>query len=469
MFPCRKGKIMSNFTVPYTFVGGTKARAEEVNANFSAVKDELNTKVDKNINGTVVVGDATEATHAVNKGQVESILASELVSKLDNNLSNLSSEGLRKFQYVPFSINIGNVNSDGEPDLLDDSDNTKVVFNVDENMPLFGVLADGTDFVRFSIPDLDVTELADGTYNLFLGESGACIPLKNNIFRQKFEPQPLIENAWTQPVLNSNGTLGGSSFAVYASGLSEGAAYRAFDGTVQTNQSYCCTTSGKGYIEFYNPTPIKLVSIQMYDYVSNVSYRCEEGIIYGSNDGTNWDTLTTFTQPTSTGTGNLLPVINVNSNDTYKYFKIKNEKSGTGGTSGAWVLPEIIISATMYIEGAKTGDFWLNTSVKPYKSYKYSTSGFSEFNYVPLPQSITIENGVIVSVNKNGNFSDNGYDRYLMLPDFKRSTVLTNGATYKAQLNGWIFDGGAMIKPLYIGETFTPSSSGYIFYAMKGE
>lgn len=469
MFPCRKGKIMSNFTVPYTFVGGTKARAEEVNANFSAVKDELNTKVNKNINGTVVVGNATEATHAVNKGQVESILASELVSKLDNNLSNLSSEGLRKFQYVPFSINIGNVNSDGEPDLLDDSDSTKVVFNVDENMPLFGVLADGAEFIRTSVPDLDCSMLADGNYNLFIGASGDCIPLANTIYKQRKEPPVVIESLWTQPVLTANGTLGGNGFAVNAGGLSQGKAYYAFNGVGETSQSSCCVTNNKGYIEFYNPIPLKLQSIQMYDFVSNVSYRCEEGIIYGSNDGTNWDTLTTFTQPSSTGTGNLLPVINVNSNATYKYFKIKNEKSGTGGTSGAWVLPEIIISATTYIEGAKTGDFWLNTSVKPYKSYKYSTSGFSEFNYVPLPQSITIENGVIVSVNKNGNFSDNGYDRYLMLPDFKRSTVLTNGATYKAQLNGWIFDGGAMIKPLYIGETFTPSSSGYIFYAMKGE
>ena len=167
----------------------------------------------------------------------------------------------------------------------------------------------------------------------------------------KYYKKVTIENDFAQPILTSNGTLGGDSFAVYAYDLVDGAAYRAFDGIVQTNQSSCCTTNGKGYIEFYNPTPIKLVSIQTYDYVTNTSYRCEEGIIYGSNDGTNWAVLTTFTQPTSTGTGNLLPVINVNSNDAYKYFKIKNEKSGTGGTSGEWVVPEIIITATEQTQG----------------------------------------------------------------------------------------------------------------------
>ena len=37
---------MANFKTPYTFIAGTKAKAEEVNENFSAIKDELNKKID---------------------------------------------------------------------------------------------------------------------------------------------------------------------------------------------------------------------------------------------------------------------------------------------------------------------------------------------------------------------------------------------------------------------------------------
>lgn len=99
--------------------------------------------------------------------------------------------------YLSYQFTSGKVDANGEPDLLDITDNTKVVFNVDNVNPLIGVLADGTEFSRDSIADLDITALADGNYNLFVGESGACIPLANTVYKQRKEPtSPSTDDVW---------------------------------------------------------------------------------------------------------------------------------------------------------------------------------------------------------------------------------------------------------------------------------
>lgn len=403
---------MSNFTVPYTFVGGTKARAEEVNANFLAVKNELNTKVDKNANGSVVVGTATESAHAVNKGQVESMLASGLVSKADNNLSNLSSAGLRKLQYIPYLFNIGNVNANGEPDLLDITDNTKVVFKVDETMPLVGAFADGTEFTRTSIPDLDISTLANGNYNLFVDESGACIPLANTIYKQKNQPLEDIEITFYQPSLSANGTLGGASFAVASSTVTNSYySYYAVDADT-TNGFMSEAGQSNLFYTLYNPIPLKVSKITILNATPGNfnGYTPTSGKVYASNNNSNWVEITSFTNSNLTkgSTWN----ITINNNNFYKYWKVVPLTCAYGSGTAynqAWQMSGITLTATEIISsGLKTNDVWLDTSVKPFKSYKYDGADWTEFNYVNLPQSITVGNGVITKVYKSDvNFGEN--------------------------------------------------------------
>lgn len=75
--------------IPYTFIAGTKAKAEEVNANFKAVQkyvdanekaianieNEVQTKanITGNINNTFKVANATNTNEATNLGQVDSM------------------------------------------------------------------------------------------------------------------------------------------------------------------------------------------------------------------------------------------------------------------------------------------------------------------------------------------------------------------------------------------------------------
>lgn len=460
---------MSNFTVPYTFVGGTKARAEEMNANFLAVKNELNTKVDKNTNGSVVVGTATESTHAVNKGQLEGILDTGLSAKANNTLSNLTYDGNIKFQYMPYSFSKGAINSNGDPDLLDITDNTKVVFNVDENTPLIGVLASGENFERTSITDLVITNLADGIYNLFIGKDGACIPLLNPVYRQKSEPQPLVETSWSQPVLSANGTLGGDVFAVGGTGFSSTyPAWQCFDNNSGTQCGTNTMNQGCNLIVF-NPNPLKISKLVITQGgISGVMQPCSGLHLYGSNDNASWEDLSELWTNNSSNKPSMgaTATFNITSDSFYKYFKfVMSSANGALGTG----LAEIKITATQLCGTNLSNAVWLNTSGKPYTSMKHDGVEWVNFDYVPLPQNITIANGVITSANKAVNYGDNGYDRYLMLPDTSRSTNLTSGISYKAPLNGWIFNGTNLVKPLFIGETFTPSSSGFVFYAMKGE
>lgn len=445
---------MSNFSVPYEFVGGTKARAEEVNANFSAVSNAINLKVDKNFDGTIDVAAAIDANNAVNKGQLTNILTTTLNTVADTNLSNISNNALRKLTNEIYSINSGNINSYGEADLLDISDDTKIVFNIDEETPLIGTLAGGNEFTRTSIPDLNLLSLPNGTYNIFVSATGACIPIANTIYRQKNEPQPFAEQEWTQPVLSANGTMGGSSFAV--SVTSTGSApdnntYLAFD-----NNDNTITQVGNGTttLKLYNPNKLK---ISQFSYSFGAYGKNWE--VYGSDDNSNWTQITVSQNPNA-NSGTVI----LDNNNYFNYYKIVFQN----GAAMSLNVYTITLTATEGINEYITNAIWLDTSVKPYKSYKYDGTDWQEFNYVPLPQTVTVSNGRAISVDNSGNYNKNQYDEFVLLPDVTRVTSLTQNITYTASVNGWISNSSALLRPLLIGERFTPNTNDYKFYAMKG-
>lgn len=328
--------------------------------------------------------------------------------------------------YGEYCFVSGKVNANGEADLLDVTDNTKVVFNVDNANPLIGVLADGTEFSRDSIADLDITALADGTYNLYIGASGVAIPLATTLYRQKNEPQPYTEQAFTQPTLNANGTLGGSSFAVSGQGKYAGSDYYALANG--RSESHVCafgegTPARTMEMTFYNPDAIKVNQITMY--TDSVSY-LETGTvtISASNDGSNWTTLT-HSQTSSTNTLQY----NITNNNTYKYYKFNLYRASITW----WVGGLYLSTATEGINTDLTNAVWLDTSVKPYKSYKYDGANFEEFDYVVLPQNITVESGVITAINRIGSYNNSIYENqarnWYDLDYDNKITVDTNNPT----------------------------------------
>lgn len=150
----------------------------------------------------------------------------------------------------------------------------------------------------------------------------------------KYYKKVVIEKAWTQPVLTSNGTLGGDSFAVSGYGTigsehttrGTSYAYGGFDGVeadatwLDFNDYYPLT--------MYNPTPICITG---FDFVWDTTWGSGtyNGNISASNDNSNWATL--YTGAIASGSANTVTFTNT---AKYTYYKISltstNASRGVG-------------------------------------------------------------------------------------------------------------------------------------------
>lgn len=188
---------------------------------------------------------------------------------------------------------------------------------------------------------------------------------------------------WQQPVLTSNGTMGGDSFAVSSNvvqyGASDCAVYMAFDD--KTNTQFH-STSGvlTGYIDWYNPKPLKITNIKITNQQSYDSRASTAGKIYGSNNGTDWTLLTSYTYNTSLGQ---IWNIDLSSNtQAFLYYRLESTKCG----SDYWTIGEIDITAKVYDE---------HYTYKAYNIVDPSWESVSQtFNYTGALQTYTVPNGV---------------------------------------------------------------------------
>lgn len=133
------------------------------------------------------------------------------------------------------------------------------------------------------------------------------------------EYQNASDADWVQPVLSSNGVLGGATFAVSASASSDGfSPYQAFDNNTSTD--WVSLDNNEDLI-IYNPAPIKITQVNIINrnhatYVRPIS----SGVVYGSNDNSDWQELTSFTNTVTAQLGEWS--INLSSNNnSYKYYK----------------------------------------------------------------------------------------------------------------------------------------------------
>lgn len=152
-----------------------------------------------------------------------------------------------------------------------------------------------------------------------------------------------------QPVLTSIGTLGGNSFAVLSSSASGGTiavdCLYAFDGKTGDN-GYASSANGVTYywIEWYNPTPLKISSLRIYNANYSGALAPTGGIVQGSNDGVNWTNIKTFTN--SVTAINQYWTIAVNVTGAYKYGRIYVPSANFTGNAARARFGEITINAT---------------------------------------------------------------------------------------------------------------------------
>lgn len=166
-----------------TFIPGTKAKADEVNANFSALKDAVNSKaaIGGDETKTFSVADATAAKHAVNKNQLDS---------LSNNLTTEISKSGTKF-----CVKSG-YTTNGEGDLFS--------YSILQITPKIGsgfadlIISDyqGTQTKITSASSISMTGKADGIYNIFIKPDGTLYTLKNTIYVQKIRPNLYDGDIW---------------------------------------------------------------------------------------------------------------------------------------------------------------------------------------------------------------------------------------------------------------------------------
>lgn len=153
---------------------------------------------------------------------------------------------------------------------------------------------------------------------------------------------------WHQPILTANGTMGGDSFAVSSNvvqyGNSACAVWKAFD-NVKNHQFHSNSGVLTGYIDWYNPKPLLITNIQITNQTS-AGRASTAGKIYGSNNGTDWALLTTYTNSNQASGG----VWNIDLSSNTQAFLYYRLESTAGGSGGYWTIDEIDITAKVYDE-----------------------------------------------------------------------------------------------------------------------
>ncbi len=165
------------------FVPGTKAKAQEVNANFSTLKDAITKKASINGDGTqnFKVAEATDDSHAVNKAQLE-------------NLSDDVKTEIKKRE-IKFCVKSGNTTS-GKGDLFS--------YEVLKITPKIGgtygnlIISDyaGTQTTITSANAFSMTGQVDGDYNIFIKPDGTLYTAANEIYKQAARPTMTDGDVW---------------------------------------------------------------------------------------------------------------------------------------------------------------------------------------------------------------------------------------------------------------------------------
>jgi len=213
-----------------------------------------------------------------------------------------------------------------------------------------------------------------------------------------------------QPILSSNGTIGGNEFAVNCSSYIDSRyAWKAFNGTVFSD-AYDCWHSNSGHpswLEWYNPEPLTLSNIKVTNRDNDGAYINNYTLKY-SDDGITYIEYITGTSPNQTSLGEWnIPV----SGQSHKYWRlISNTSSGSNNSYTA--IAQINLTGTI-------------DNVKWYcKEIKYDTAytdklpvniWFNKAYYTQGGKYIESKNSYIIdyeSDNENGcliDYTDDGF------------------------------------------------------------
>lgn len=369
----------------YVFQPGTKAKAEEVNANFEAIKQGVKSVEtggakktgDKTVN--FETADPTENFHAANKGYVDTL------------------KGLIKSINTRFSVNSGNLNDNKKADLLSYSGSTLSFKVGGENYPsLSCTTAGGDNFTLKTLQELDVSGTQSGVYYVAVQAESETAQLVDKVCVQPSEP---LTPSATNPVMTSavlpegavTGTGGEYPNHLYWHGFSNeeivgllyGAAWSTPSGsTTYTYADAKRPEAGKYKISFNIPRNAtgSDAGRSLNNSVFTITY----------TDGT----TQTVGYPETITTKGIRTIDNI--------ILTKQVKSITYSHSGSSVstitLPITDIRLYKYVEPKNT--IWMDTSFEPFQSKIYDGTSWVASGLVPIG-SIKIDNGLIKEASTN--------------------------------------------------------------------
>lgn len=176
---------MTDYLTLTEFIPGTKAKAQEVNANFSALKDAVNSKAALQGNNlqTFNVADAIEDSHAVNQKQLNN-LSDDLIAEINK-------------ASARFCVKSGNV-TNGNGDLFNFSGLTITpkIGGTYSNLIISDYKGEHIK-ISSALPSvLNLTGNSNGTYNIFINNKGELYILNNTIYKQTSRPTMVVNDVW---------------------------------------------------------------------------------------------------------------------------------------------------------------------------------------------------------------------------------------------------------------------------------
>ena len=162
---------------------------------------------------------------------------------------------------------------------------------------------------------------------------------------------------WTQPILSSDGTMGGDLFAVNSSSILRAGreAYKAFDGDTSTIDDNWHSSQGHpSWIEWYNPNPLKItrIKIQNRNSADGGSFINTYKLSY-SDDYSNWVDLLSGTSPSQENF--TYWNIDITEENPHKYWRLTCLTS-SGSNSDYTSIQTISITAQEYVSLKGTPD-----------------------------------------------------------------------------------------------------------------
>lgn len=471
---------MAEFLVPYVFTAGTKAKAGEVNANFTACKTAIdaNTNDIEDINESlesVLVMDGSIKSESLQKYKTVSITAATNATPIVITASN---HGRSTGDVVFISGILGNIAANGSWTITKVSDDS---FSLNGSVGNGSYISDGIVYLLpSSNEDFAPKKYVDRTANTalpvlcvnnaptsnLLSYNGAVVYFATpftltdkNGDTTKYTSYP---NLTISPTKYINVVSSGTT--VSSGDYSGQPASNAFDSDPSTSWSSSQTGQSVNNTAYIGKTyAINTTIDAIYVNVSQTSAGNVFGFALQEYDGSTWTTIYSSSTCTST----------VGSNFTYKQSRTAKGWRvlciGTSATDGNFICFDLKLlqkstSGTIYLSETQnifdeygipkaymntfykqssqpstpvSGDIWQNNLQKPLLMYKYNGTTWDNYNGVPIGYVVTNSSGYISSV-ATLPYNQNSFD--ININSIKS---YSNGASwYRIHPDGFIEQGG---------------------------